>query len=400
MYEIREAHEEDRDSVVQVLTRALGSLETFREEWVESWRQYWNRPEYEDWAYVALYKGDVVANLSFAANDGLNRIRGAPQRFGAVWAVGVEVEHRRKGLLKRLFNSAFPRMKEEGIVLSILDPSPYDGAQIAYEKCGYALSENRVTHNFLCRALRPVKGSQDIMVRELVDTDEYKKISDLEATMGRFGSRVFTWPGIFVHQIKSGHFYIMERGSEPVGCAKLSFKSGDESILNVSMTYFESYDVLPSIIELIAENSSKMTRVEWNCDPQIPVPYYFQNIHHLKTHNTGTMMMRVIDFEGYCRRIQVPEQAEEELIVNLNDIQCPWNEGTYRLNSEKGALTIERDNKRSEITLNPFQLSQVIGGLTLPSVLREMGIISCSPETAQKLDAIFPVDSFMSYVRF
>ena len=192
----------------------------------------------------------------------------------------------------------------------------------------------------------------------------------------------------------------MERGSEPVGCVKLSFKSGDESILSVSMTYFKSYDVLPSIIELIAENSSKIARVEWNCDPQIPVPYYFQNIHNLKTHNTGTMMMRVIDFDGYCRQIQVPEQAEEELIVNLNDNQCPWNEGTYRLNSEKGALTIERDNKRSEITLNPFQLSQVIGGLTLPSVLREMGIISCSPETAQKLDAIFPVDSFMSYVRF
>ncbi len=127
---------------------------------------------------------------------------------------------------------------------------------------------------------------------------------------------------------------------------------------------------------------------------------YFQNIHNLDPHNTGTMMMRVIDFEGYCRRIQVPEQAEEELIVNLNDTQCPWNEGTYRLNSKKGALTVERDNKSSEITLNPFQLSQVIGGLTLPSVLREMGIISCSPETAQKLDAIFPVDSFMSYVRF
>ena len=148
MYEIRDAHEEDRESVVQVLSRALGSLETFREEWVESWRQYWNRPEYEDWAYVATYKGRVIGNLSFAANDGFNRIRGAPQRFGAVWAVGVEVEHRRKGLLKGLFKSAFPHMKEEGIVLSILDPSPYDGAQFAYEKCGYALAERRLSHEF------------------------------------------------------------------------------------------------------------------------------------------------------------------------------------------------------------------------------------------------------------
>lgn len=73
----------------------------------------------------------------------------------------------------------------------------------------------------------------------------------------------------------------------------------------------------------------------------------------------------------------------------------------YRLNSFKGVLTVERtDETNVEITLNPFQLSTVIGGLTPPSVLQELGIISCSLKTAKKLDAVFPVDSFMSYFRF
>ncbi|MBU7027760.1 MAG: hypothetical protein HXS48_12560 [Theionarchaea archaeon] len=52
-------------------------------------------------------------------------------------------------------------------------------------------------------------------------------------------------------------------------------------------------------------------------------------------------MMRVINFEGYCRSIRVPERVEEELILNLNDTQCPWNEGTYRLNSLEGVLDVE-----------------------------------------------------------
>jgi len=402
MYKIRKAREEDRDSVVQVLSKALGPLETFREEWVESWRQYWNRPEYEDWAYVATYNGRVVANLSFAANDKFNNIRGNPVRFGAVWAVGTELEHRRKGLLKGLFNKAFPRMREKGIVLSILDPSPYFGAQIAYEKCGYALAENRVRHVFSPDALRLTRGNQDITVRELDDPDECRKISELELSMCRYGSRVFSWPTMFVQEIKSGHFYILEQGSTPVGCVKFSFRSDDDGTLSVSMTYFGSNDVLPSIIELIVKNAEKVQRVEWNCDPQIPVRYYFHTIHRLKTHLTGTMMMRVIDFEGYCRSIQVPEKVEEEIILGLTDTQCPWNQGVYKLNSFKGVLNTERidENSNVEITLDPFQLSQVISGLIPPGVLQELGIISCSLKTAKKLDAIFPADSFMSYFRF
>ncbi|KYK30517.1 MAG: sterol carrier protein domain-containing protein [Theionarchaea archaeon] len=113
-------------------------------------------------------------------------------------------------------------------------------------------------------------------------------------------------------------------------------------------------------------------------------------------------MMRVVNFEGYCRSIRVPEQAEEELILDLNDTQCPWNVGTYRLNSLEGVLDVERIDEIGsvEITLSPLQLSNVVCGLTPPSVLQELGMISCSPETAKKLDAIFPVDSFTSYFRF
>lgn len=402
MYEIRQAREEDRDSVVQVLSRALGPLETFREEWVESWEKYWFRPENEDWAYVATYKGRVVANLSFFVND-FNTIRKNTLRFGGVWAVGTEYEHRRKGLLKGLFDKAFPHMKEKGIVLSILDPSPYEGAQIAYEKCGYAVAENRVHHEFSSGALKPVKEQENITVRELEDTSECKKISELEVTMGRYGSRVFSYPPMFVNDIQSGNFYILERGSEPVGCVKLSRQESDTgSVLKVFRTYFRSLSVLPSIIVLIAQNSDDVGKIEWNCEPQIPVRDYIQNIHKIKTQSTGTMMMRVVDFEGYLTSIQVPEHAEGELVVALNDTQCPWNEDVYRLNFSQGVLRVDRveESENVHITLDPFQLSHIVSGLTPPSVLQQLGMITCSPETAENLDALFPKDCFVSYFRF
>ncbi len=407
MYEIREGREEDRDSVVDLLTKIFRPIETFQEEWIYGWREFWNRPASKNWAFVATHMGRVVANLSFFTSN-VNRIRANPMCFAGVWAVGTELEHRRQGLLKGLLQRAFSVMNEQSIILSILDPSPYQGAQIAYEKCGYAVAEHRVKHNFSPNALRLLEGNSDITVRKLKNAEEYRKVADLELGMSRYGSRVFmrawhAWPVICEYAIKNGQISLFERGSEPVGCANCSIiRSNDDLTLHVSMTYYKSYDVLPSIIALISELSGNVTHVEWICEPQIPIQDFFQNIHRLETQSIGTMMMRVINFEDYCKSIQVPEQTENKLILKLTDSHCPWNEGVYQLDAGNGNLEIRRENdtQKADFTLTAFQLSKVIGGLIPPSILQELGIITCSPETARTLEAIFPTDSFLSYPRF
>lgn len=403
MYEIRKGQEEDRDSVVELLTRVFKPIESFQEWWIDGWREFWNRPQFENWAFVATYKGRVVANLSFFKNDSLNCIRGNPVCFGAVWAVGTELEHRRQGLLRGLFDQAFPVMNEHGMVLSILDPSPYQGAQIAYEKCGYAVVECRFKHDFLPSALRTVEGNPDITVRNLKNAEEHRKVADLEFGMSRYGSRVFTWPNAFEQAIKDRQLFLFERGSEAVACAKCSHvKTDEDSTLQVAMTYFTSYKVLPSIIGLIGQLSRNVANVEWICEPQIPIRDFVQNVHRLKTQSIGTMMMRIVNFEGYCKSIQVPDSAEGKLILKLTDSLCPWNEGIYELNAREGTLEVNRGSheKEIEVTLTPFQLSKVIGGLIPPLKLQELRIITCLPETAKMLEAIFPRDSFLSYVRF
>ena len=402
MYEIRTGREEDRIPVVELLTKVFRPIERFQEEWVDGWREFWNRPKFKNWAFVATHKGRVVANLSFFENN-VNSIRGKPMRFGGVWAVGTELEHRRQGLLKGLFQQAFPVMNEHGMALSILEPSPYQGAQIAYEKCGYAVAERRVKHDFPPRALKTPEVNPDITVRKLKNAEEHRRVVDLERGMSRFGSRIFTWPSVFEETIENGQLFLLERGSEPVGCAKCSIiRTNDESTLHVAMTYFKSYEVLPLLIRLINRLSANVTNVEWICDPQIPVQEFIQNVHILKTESIGTMMLRIVNFEGYCRSIQVPEPTEGRLILKLTDSLCPWNEGIYQLNAGKGKLEVDRRNHEQgiELTLTPFQLSKVIGGLLSPSKLQELGLITCSPETARMLEAIFSTDSFLSYVRF
>ncbi|MFX0168295.1 MAG: enhanced intracellular survival protein Eis [Candidatus Hodarchaeota archaeon] len=402
LYAIRAGQEGDRDAVVELLTKIFRPIESFREEWVDGWREFWNRPTSKNWAFVATHMGRVVANLSFFKNN-INRIRGNPMCFGGVWAVGTEQEHRRRGLLRGLFKQAFPMMNEQNIVLSILDPSPYQGAQIAYEKCGYSLVERRVKHDFLPSALRTPEGNPDITVRKLKRVEEQRIVADLEMSMSRYGSRIFTWPTAFEEGIKNRQLFLFERGSEPVGCAKYSIiATDDDSTLQVTMTYYKSYEVLPLIIGLIHEFSANAKNVEWICEPQIPVLAFVQNVHRFKTQSIGTMMLRIINFDGYCKSIQIPKSVEGVLVLKLTDSLCPWNEGVYQLNAHKGRLEVDRGDHEQEIelTLTPFQLSKVLGGLISPITLQELGIITCSPETARMLEVIFPTDSFLSYIRF
>jgi predicted acetyltransferase len=397
MYEIREAKEEDRDSAIRVLWKAFDVTEDIEKVRKEDWAQGWYRPENEDWSFVATHNGKVVAVVSYFA-DVSNIIRGVPIKFAAVWGVATEPHHRKKGLIRSLFTEAFPHMRERGMSLSILDPF-WRGF---YEKFGYAVAESRIKHTFSPKLLRPVTRLEEITNREIDDEKEIDVILELEKSMTRFGSRNFHTVRTMKRFIQKSHFHILEKDSEPVGTVKFNFKrkSDDELELRVWGTTFTSFDVFPSIMELVNQNSVNVEKVTWWCDPEIPVRYYINDLWEIKSEMIGSKMMRIIDFEKYCEQIVVPEQANEQVIIEIADSQCPWNNGIYELTPEQGRLNVERSSESPEIKLTEYRLSQVISGKTPACMLLDLGEIQCKTETAVKLERIFPTDSFVSYERF
>ncbi len=112
--------------------------------------------------------------------------------------------------------------------------------------------------------------------------------------------------------------------------------------------------------------------------------------------------MRIVNFEEYCKSVSIPDRNDTDITIELADVQCPWNEGTYELVTSGVELVVEKDNTsgKADITLDSHQLSMIAGGISSPIELQKYGLIPCSQEIAMKLDAIFPKDSFMSYFRF
>lgn len=398
MIDIREAREEDRKSAVRVMwkafeaPRSLGDVE--KDEWIERW----NRPEKEDWAYVAVDGDKVVANMCFFASKPTNNIiRGKPLRFAGVWAVATDPAYRNRGLIRELFKASFLRMHEEGTYLSILDPFK----RSFYEQFDYALGEKRARHIFKHDQLRTGLTRKDIQVHELLSSDDIRKVMEVERSMTRFGSRFLGSEEYIASLIKKGHFFLFEADSEPVGTVAFQFSEAHPMYNLVALnTRYKYDDVFPSIVELVSNHSVNAAKITWYTDYQVPVRHYFSDYSTTESHIIGSMMMRVIDFEEYCKAIAIPKNSTKKVTIEVKDEYCSWNSATYLLTPNDGQLEVEKTNQVSDIKLNAFQLSEVISGVSPASMLRSQNEISCSKEIAADITAMFPEDEFVSYIRF
>ncbi|MFW9843942.1 MAG: enhanced intracellular survival protein Eis, partial [Candidatus Thorarchaeota archaeon] len=396
--QIREGRDEDRPSLTKVVWKAFDASRPLEEVEKEDWIGRWNQPQDKDWAYVAVDGDKVVANLSFfITGEKDNIIRGKPIPFAGVWAVATDPAYRKQGLVRELFKEAFPRMRKEGAVLTILDPF----YRAFYEKFDYALCEKRAKHVFKKEDLRVGKTNPEITYRETNVPEDIPKVMEIERAMARFGSRFFWFEKLFESRMKRGNFFIFEKESEPVGTVMVMFEDAHPGYnLTVGHTRYKSDDVLPSIVELVSKYAVNSAKVTWYTDYEIPIRHFFDSYSTTESHVLGSMMMRVIDFEGYCKSIAVSDGTIESVTIKLEDEYCPWNTGIYTLTPTKGNLEIEKSEQKPDIELNAFQLSEIISGVIPATQLYGLNELECSLETAKKLEAIWPQDNFVSYLRF
>ncbi|MHA1930168.1 MAG: GNAT family N-acetyltransferase [Candidatus Thorarchaeota archaeon] len=397
MIEVREAREEDRESTIRVLWKSFEATKSFEDVMKQDWIKEWHQPDKRDWAYVAVDDDSVVANLCFFITED-NIIRGRPVSFSGVWAVATEPHYRRKGLVRDMFAKAFPKMRDEGAVLSILDPfyRPF------YEQFGYALAEKRAKHIIKKEHLRSVKPPPGITYREAKSEDDVDIIINIEKSMSRFGSRFFLMKKHVEKTVKEGNFIILEKDSEPVGTVKFWFTKAGEHGWNMTIghTRYKNDEALLGIMSVVRNYITNVSKITWFTDRHVPLRHFFADISESESQMIGSKMMRVIDFEGYCQAIAIPDTAIEDVIIDLDDEECPWNTGMYTLTPQKGKLEVLRGKTKPDIKLSALQLSKVISGASPATLLREFQEIECNKETAEKLESIFPEDNFISYQRF
>ncbi|MFQ5979140.1 MAG: enhanced intracellular survival protein Eis [Candidatus Heimdallarchaeota archaeon] len=392
-YKIQLGEEADRQEVNRLLWKALAvtsKMEDFKSP-------IWLEPGHSR-SLLMKDNGKIIANLTICSFE--SAIRGYAIPFGGIAEVATAPTHRRQGLVRALHAAAFQNMKDNGEVLSIL--GPFDVA--FYEKFGFATAEEWRQHSFQAENLRTVQPSPSIAVRELRSTEEAPKLLELTRSMTRFGSIVFPRLQDLEEAITSHNAFIFEENGEPVGWTKFHFRldSNKQWTMIVSiLSAWKTDEVLLALVHLIKNYGAQcLGSLIWNCFPQVPVRPFLKDRFKAQTKFQGEYMVRIVDFSNYCELIQIPERASAEIIIQIQDKMCPWNNGTYLLQPQEGNLVVEETDQTPDVVLNALRLSRVVGGLTTPTTLRTVGQVDCSKETAEKLETIFPRENLMILNRF
>ena len=356
----------------------------------------WVEGESKDQALIFAADGDTMAAHMAIVEPLENRIRGANLSFGGIGGVTTLPQYRRQGLIRGLFRTAFDFMHEGNIVFSALAPFSFQ----FYEKFGYAHAAQLHKYSFPVSLLKPLRGPESVIFREYQESDA-AGVMQVQQSMARFGSRVFIPQGKFINKEK-GHPYVFEREGRLVGFVQFVFTEIAEwqKDMKVMHTWYSEEDVLLAIADLAYRFGSQAKNINWYVDPEIPLEYFLTEPGQARRTKEGYMMVRVIKFREFCQQIRVPLFASEPVIISIEDEQCPWNTGIFKLTPVSGRLEVRDSDKTPEIHFDAVQLSHAIGGLLTANRLRRMGGLECSLEAAERFTRIFPPDSYVTYAEF
>ncbi|MFW9991657.1 MAG: enhanced intracellular survival protein Eis [Candidatus Odinarchaeota archaeon] len=403
MYEAELVRDEDNGSVIEMLEEAyeVDSLEG-------SGILYNNHPTYS--RSLAIRDGNkIAASLSIFTSD--NIIRGIRLPYAGIGSVATAPKYRNKGMCRALFKAAFKDMHEKGEVISALHPF----LEQFYEKFGYARAEEFYRHSFEVENLRNTTISNDFTARKLMDMDKAGDVLNIIKSMGRFGSRVFPSLKTIERAIKQGNVFLFERMNEAVGVILLyvtsfdpkygpePFEIGQKGLHSGYSTAFTTEEVFPAMIKLLRDLciEKKGTRIVLLGQREFPVRNFVINRNETSTKINPGFMVRIIDFVKFCRLIKIPVEARNRVVIQIKDDMCPWNEGVYSIQPSEGKLTVEETETETspEVVMDAISLSRVISGLNTATILRALGLLQCTQETAQKLDAIFSQETLFVFDR-
>ena len=360
------------------------------------------KPEDYEWVnpnhtLAAFVDGQLAAKVVTQPFEQV--IRGVVKPMGGVAGVASYPEFRRRGLIRQLIHAFFVKMRADGQSISAL----YPFRENFYERYGYVTTNNNLSVKVETKSL----AHHIPLMRQDNETWSYerKRARDYKlewlAQVRKMGvihhGFVFYTPestpdGLWKRAAKDQHLLAVKQNGTLAAAARFLSKGYmDSGELTVREMYWQSPEARDRLLAYLASHADAVP-VTW-----LPVPYG-TNFHNWI--NTPTvqieakigfvvLMGRVVDVVGALADLPVP--VNRELVIEVGDKQCQWNNGRYLLRGENGRLSAIPTDRLADINMTIEGLSALIYG-TLPAAEAEYRgwINGLTTDTRTLLDIWFP----------
>ncbi|MEH0633715.1 GNAT family N-acetyltransferase [Streptomyces bottropensis] len=383
--ELRPLRKEDWNVWYDNLVRAFGGTPEPPEE-----RELWQAlTPYE--RSVGVWEGDQCVGTAGAFDFRLAVPGGSVVPAAGVTMVGVAATHRRRGVLTSMMRRQLDDIRSWGEPLAVLTASE----PAIYGRFGYGLATRRLTADIDTARVRlsVPPGTDDVRLRyadpaEVLDACEAVYARQVPERPGMLARR----PGwaqadlLDTERHRGGasplQCVVAERadgdGSAVVGYARFRIKSdwgpsGAEGVVQLSA--FQALDpaARAALWRFLFDIDLTSRVVAHRLPVDEPALHLVSDIRRCGLRMTDDLYLRLVDV-GAALRLRT-YQAPLDVVFEVEDSFCPWNEGRWRLTGDPKGATCERTADAAELSLSVRELgSAYLGGVSL-SALAAAGLV-------------------------
>jgi predicted acetyltransferase len=130
-------------------------------------------------------------------------------------------------------------------------------------------------------------------------------------------------------------------------------------------------------------------RVEWQrVPPDDPAPLLFLEPGRLSQRTHDAIWMRITDVEAALP--QRPYGDADAVTLGIRDQMCPWNEGTYVLETTGEATQVTKVATDADLTMPAASLAVLVSGHRSATTLARAGLLDAgNPKALDKADRLF-----------
>jgi predicted acetyltransferase len=392
--EIRACRPEEMDAYHRIGSYVFANQDGFDEE---------STATAPDWTTCAFVDGEMVATMG--TYPFTVRLNGAPVHMGGVTAVGTLPAWRRKGLLRQIMREGLSLCRDRGQSLAIL----YASMGAIYQRFGYGLATTMVTYQFDPRYAAfasPAEVGGSVRMETPEDAYPVMKRLYVEYATPRnmfIHRAVPLWQiGILRPRPKGTPVYAAvyrDAQGEPRGHVVYQTRedpalaSGPNQRMEVRDFIALDMESYRALWEYIRRHDLVGQVVMRGClGVDDPAPDLLLEPRMLERRTQDGVWMRVVDVQTALSARPYGDRGELTISVPADDM-CPWNVGSYLLETDGPTAEVSRRERPADLVVDSNALASLLSGHNTATQLWRAGKLEAADAaTALRADRIFRTD--------